>query len=99
MDYPNVPHGQEIVIAPTPQGGAPTENYDYLISDTGVIYFTTAPSSPYLTQKLVTVKAKSINPGASATVTVTGVQSGLSAIVNIHVATHSSSSENKNTNQ
>ena len=46
LDYPNFSHGTEQLIGPTPQGGAPTENYTYLISNTNVIFFTTAPSSP-----------------------------------------------------
>ena len=93
-DYPNITHGTEISIVVTAEGGAPTENYTFIIDNITVVKFTSAPNEDTLTQGSVTVKAQSINPGRTATVNVFGAQSGLSAAVSIHVNTHETSPSN-----
>ena len=93
-DYPNMSHGQDIVLKVTPQGGAPQENYTYTIQGqmTTVVQFVGAESSDTVTAPVATVRTQSINKGRTAIVHVIGVQSKLSALVNIHVKQHAASS-------
>ena len=91
-NYPNITHGQDITLVVTPQGGAPTEAYIFIIDNINVVKFISQPTTDTVTARVAAVRAQSIFPGRTAIVTIVGVESGLGAEVSIHVNEHSTSS-------
>jgi hypothetical protein len=76
--------GQNIPIYPDTIGGQ-TEDYIFTIENTNVVRFQAMGTARTLTAARADLKAQSINEGATTTVTVQGVLSGLVATVSISV--------------
>jgi len=87
LNYTNVDAGTIISITPTTTG-APAEEYSFKISNRNIIKFATSPSSTIITGNEAKLRAQEFgNPAPKSTsiVRVTGVNSGLVAVVNITV--------------
>ena len=84
LSYPNVDTFTEIPISPTTIGGS-IEDYVFTIENTNIVKFKGTPSARTVTQKTITLIAQSINPGATTTVTVQGVTSGITNVITVSV--------------
>ena len=82
-----------VSIAPSTKNG-PNEDYVFTISNTNIIRFESTPLAKTKTAKEVKVICQSINADATATVRVTGVQSGLTAVISVQVDQDPGSSNN-----
>jgi len=89
--HTGIPNGQNIPINPDTVGGA-TEQYIFTIENTNVVRFEGLGALKTLTAGSVNLKAQSINEGATTTVTVQGLQTGLVATVSISVTADPASS-------
>jgi len=72
--------------------GGPTENYVFTIENTNVVRFEGMGALKTTTAPSVNLKAQSITEGATTTVTVQGLQTGLVATVSISVNADAGSS-------
>tara|TARA_Y100000593_G_C4310780_1_gene338232 strand:+ start:1935 stop:2621 length:687 start_codon:yes stop_codon:yes gene_type:complete len=90
LNYTNVDTNSNISINPATIG-APAEQYSFTIENTNVVKFSSSADSTTLTANSVNLVAQSINPGATTTVTITGLTSGISNIVTISVKADASS--------
>tara|TARA_R100000008_G_C3568599_1_gene160653 strand:+ start:510 stop:1199 length:690 start_codon:yes stop_codon:yes gene_type:complete len=90
LNYTNVDTNSNIALNPTTIG-APAEQYTFTIENTNVVKFSSSADSTTLTANSVNLVAQSINPGATTTVTITGLTSGISNIVTISVKADASS--------
>ena len=92
LNYSQVDKLTTIALSPTTIG-SPDENYTFTIENTNVVNFSNNPTSKTTTAKSVQLIAQSVNPGATTTVTVTGINSGVTNIVTISVKTDAASSK------
>ena len=82
--HTNIPKNQNIPINPDTIGGQ-AEDYIFTIENTNVVRFQAMGTAKTLTAARADLKAQSINEGATTTVTVQGVLSGLVGTVSISV--------------
>ena len=82
--HTNIPKNQNIPINPDTIGGQ-AEDYIFTIENTNIVRFQAMGTAKTLTAARADLKAQSINEGATTTVTVQGVLSGLVATVSISV--------------
>ena len=92
LNYSQVSKLTTIALSPTTIG-APDENYTFTIENTNVVNFSNNPTSKTTTAKSVQLIAQSINPGATTTITVTGLNSGVTNIVTVSVKADAASSQ------
>jgi uncharacterized membrane protein YgcG len=90
LNYSNVSNNTNISINPTTIG-APAEQYTFTIENTNIVKFANSADSTTITATSVNLVAQSISPGATTTVTVTGVQSGITKVITISVKTDAAS--------
>ncbi|MAH43908.1 hypothetical protein CL614_09390 [archaeon] len=84
LTYSNVNTNSNISINPATIG-APAEQYTFTIENTNIVKFAGSADSTTITAASVNLVAQSINPGATTTVTVIGMTSGLTNVVTISV--------------
>ena len=84
LTYSNVNTNSNISINPATIG-APAEQYTFTIENTNVVKFANSPDSTTITGAAASLKAQSINPGATTTVTIIGLTSGITNVVTISV--------------
>ena len=82
--HTNIPKNQNIPINPETIGGA-AEQYIFTIENTNIVRFAGMGALKTLTADRADLKAQSINEGATTTVTVQGLLSGMVATVSISV--------------
>ena len=82
--HTNIPKNQNIPINPDTVGGN-AEQYIFTIENTNIVRFAGMGALKTLTADRVDLKAQSINEGATTTVTVQGLTSGMVATVSISV--------------
>ena len=75
---------EPVAITPNTKNG-PVEDYIFTISNTNIIRFQNTPLAKTRTARGVNLIAQSISSSATATVRVTGVQTGLTAIISVTV--------------
>ena len=75
---------EPVAITPNTKNG-PVEDYIFTISNTNIIRFQNTPLAKTRTARGVNLIAQSISSSATATVRVTGVQRGLTAIISVTV--------------
>jgi hypothetical protein len=80
----SVDAGVDISIKPGTVGMS-AENYIFRIENTNIVRFSGQGAAASTTDRLVTLKSRSINADATTTVTVQGVDSGLVSVVSITV--------------
>ena len=84
LNYSNVDPFSEIAISPTTVGGT-AEDYTFTIENTNIVKFKNSAPSRTVTRPSVTLIAQSINPSATTTVTVQGVNSGITNVITVSV--------------
>ena len=84
LNYSNVDPFSEIAISPTTVGGT-AEDYTFTIENTNIVKFKNSTPSRTVTRPSVTLIAQSINPSATTTVTVQGVNSGITNVITVSV--------------
>ena len=84
LTYSSVNTHSTIALSPTTIG-APAENYTFTIENTNVVKFANSPDSTTVSGAAASLKAQSINPGATTTVTIIGLASGITNVVTISV--------------
>ena len=94
LNYPNLDSGDRTIIAPSTEG-APSENYSFVVDNTGIaafvnpsgastgIYIGTVASAAQAT--LLAQPFANPSPTATTNVRVTGLTSGLSAVITLTV--------------
>ena len=94
LNYPNLDSGDRTIIAPSTEG-APSENYSFVVDNTGIaafvnpsgastgIYSGTVASAAQAT--LIAQPFANPSPTATTNVRVTGLTSGLSAVITLTV--------------
>ena len=92
LNYSQVNKLTTLALSPTTIG-SPDENYTFTIENTNVVKFSNNSTARTVTAKTVELIAQSVNPGATTTVTVTGVNSGVTNIVTISVKADAASSK------
>tara|TARA_Y100000034_G_scaffold93814_1_gene113599 strand:+ start:65 stop:739 length:675 start_codon:yes stop_codon:yes gene_type:complete len=90
LNYTNVNTNSNIALNPTTIG-APAEQYTFTIENTNVVKFASSADSTTITAASANLVAQSINPGATTTVTIIGVTSGITNVVTISVKADASS--------
>ena len=90
LTYSSVNTNSNIPLNPATIG-APAEQYTFTIENTNVLKFANASDSVTITAAAANLVAQSINPGATTTVTVTGLTSGITNVVTISVKADASS--------
>ena len=92
LNYNQVNKLTTLALSPTTIG-SPDENYTFTIENTNVVKFSNNSTARTVTAKTVELIAQSVNPGATTTVTVTGVNSGVTNVVTISVKADAASSK------
>ena len=92
LNYSQVNKLTTLALSPTTIG-SPDENYTFTIENTNVVKFSNNSTARTVTAKSIELIAQSVNPGATTTVTVTGVNSGVTNIVTISVKADAASSK------
>ena len=92
LNYNQVNKLTTLALSPTTIG-SPDENYTFTIENTNVVKFSNNSTARTVTAKSIELIAQSVNPGATTTVTVTGVNSGVTNIVTISVKADAASSK------
>ena len=92
LNYSQVNKLTTIALSPTTIG-APAEDYTFTIENTNVVKFANNPTMKTVTRGSATLIAQSINPGATTTITVTGLNSGVTNIVTVSVKADAASSQ------
>jgi len=94
LNYPNLESGDNVTLKPSTEG-APTENYSFIVENTGIaafqnpsgagtgVYSATVASSAQAT--LIAQAFANPSPTATTNVRVTGLTSGLAAVVTLTV--------------
>ena len=94
LNYANIEPGATIAIKPTTKGGA-AEDYTFLIENTNIVRFANDSSGLVSTTgKSIELKAQSFgtpSPSATTTITVTGVESGVTNVITVSVKAEVSS--------
>ena len=90
LNYTNVDTNSNIAISPATVG-APAEQYTFTIENTNVVKFANAADSVTVQGADATLIAQSINTAATTTVTIIGMQSGITNVVTISVKADASS--------
>ena len=98
LNYSQVSKLTTIALSPTTIG-APDENYTFTIENTNVVKFSNNSTMKTTTAKSVQLIAQSINPGATTTITVTGLNSGVTNIVTVSVKADAASSKDPSSTQ
>ena len=84
LSYTGVGTNAEIAISPTTIG-APAEDYTFTIDNINIVKFKAVPSAKTQTAKTITLVAQSITVAATTTVTIIGVNSGITNVVTVSV--------------
>ena len=92
LNYNQVNKLTTLALSPTTIG-SPDENYTFTIENTNVVKFSNNSTARTVTAKSIELIAQSVNPGATTTVTVTGVNSGVTNVVTISVKADAASSK------
>jgi len=92
LNYSQVNKLTTLALSPTTIG-SPDENYTFTIENTNVVKFSNNSTARTVTAKSIELIAQSVNPGATTTVTVTGVNSGVTNVVTISVKADAASSK------
>ena len=92
LNYSQVNKLTTIALSPTTIG-APAEDYTFTIENTNVVKFANNPTAKTVTRGSAALIAQSINPGATTTITVTGLNSGVTNIVTVSVKADAASSQ------
>ncbi len=92
LNYSQVNKLTTLALSPTTIG-SPDENYTFTIENTNVVKFSNNSTARTVTAKSIELIAQSVNPGATTTVTVTGVNSGVTNVVTISVKADAASSQ------
>ena len=92
LNYNQVNKLTTIALSPTTIG-SPAENYTFTIENTNIVKFADNPFIKTINAKSVNLIAQSINPGATTTITVTGLNSGVTNIVTVSVKADAASSQ------
>ena len=87
-----------LALSPTTIG-APAETYTFTIENTNVVKFADDPTSKTVTRASAALIAQSVNPGATTTITVTGLNSGVTNIVTVSVKADAASSKDPSSPQ
>ena len=90
LNYTNVDTNSNIAISPATVG-APAEQYTFTIENTNIVKFANAADSVTVQGADATLIAQSINTAATTTVTIIGMQSGITNVVTISVKADASS--------
>ena len=90
LTYSNVNTNANIALNPGTVG-APAEQYTFTIENTNIVKFSNSADSTTITAASANLKAQSINPGATTTVSIIGVSSGITNVVTISVKADASS--------
>lgn len=90
LNYTNVDTNSNIAISPATVG-APAEQYTFTIENTNIVKFANAADSVTIQGADATLIAQSINTAATTTVTIIGMQSGITNVVTISVKADASS--------
>ena len=90
LNYTNVDTNSNIAISPATIG-APAEQYTFTIENTNIVKFANAADSVTVQGADATLIAQSINTAATTTVTIIGMQSGITNVVTISVKADASS--------
>ena len=98
LNYSQVNKLTTIALSPTTIG-APAEDYTFTIENTNVVKFANNPTMKTVTRGSATLIAQSINPGATTTITVTGLNSGVTNIVTVSVKADAASSKDSSSPQ
>ena len=84
LTYSNVDTNSNIPLNPATIG-APAEQYTFTIENTNIVKFAASADSTTITAAAANLVAQSINPGATTTVTIIGLTSGITNVVTISV--------------
>jgi len=84
LTYSNVDTNSNIPLNPATIG-APAEQYTFTIENTNIVKFAASADSTTITAAAANLVAQSINPGATTTVTIIGITSGITNVVTISV--------------
>jgi len=98
LNYNQVNKLTTIALSPTTIG-SPAENYTFTIENTNIVKFADNPFIKTINAKSVNLIAQSINPGATTTITVTGLNSGVTNIVTVSVKADAASSKDASSPQ
>jgi len=90
LNYSNVDTNSNISINPATIG-APAEQYSFTIENTNIVKFSGNPDSVTTTANNINLVAQSISTAATTTVTIIGMQSGITNVVTISVKADASS--------
>ncbi len=90
LNYTNVDTNSNIAINPATIG-APAEQYTFTIENTNIVKFANSADSVTIQGPDATLVAQSINTAATTTVTIIGMQSGITNVVTISVKADASS--------
>ena len=92
LNYSQVNKLTTIALSPTTIG-APAETYTFTIENTNIVKFSNNPTAKTITAASANLIAQSISPGATTTITVTGLNSGVTNIVTVSVKADAASSQ------
>ena len=92
LNYSQVNKLTTIALSPTTIG-APAETYTFTIENTNIVKFSNNPTAKIITAASANLIAQSISPGATTTITVTGLNSGVTNIVTVSVKADAASSQ------
>ena len=98
LNYSQVSKLTTISLSPTTIG-APAETYTFTIENTNIVKFADNPTAKTVTTSAAALIAQSINPGATTTITVTGINSGVTNIVTVSVKADAASSKDPSSTQ
>ena len=93
LSHTNITGGSDVPISPTTVGTGAAEDYTFTIENTNIVKHISNPSANTITGQSTTLRAQSINPGGTTTITVTGLVSGIVNIVTVAVKKTEASSD------
>ena len=93
LSHTNIVGGSDVSITPVTIGTGAGEDYTFSIENMNVVVHIFNPGVKTITGQATTLKAQLIDPGATTTVTVVGLISGIVNIVTVAVKTTEASSD------
>ena len=85
LSHTNITGGSDIPISPTTVGTGAGEDYTFSIENRNIVKHNSNPSANTITGQSTTLRAQQINPGATTTITVTGLVSGIVNVITVAV--------------
>ena len=85
LSHTDIEAGSNVPISPVTIGTGAGEDYTFSIENRNIVKHNSNPSANTITGQSTTLRAQQINPGATTTITVTGLVSGIVNVITVAV--------------